>query len=235
LFTNRGLALFLAVFVALTGQRSLLALASSAADTDQGVCDPLADYYLGMEDYPDAIRRHREVIQNDPGNALAHYHLGFAYGAIGDHRDELKEYDKAIALGLTDWQLFLNLGLLYADDGRVDSAVDLMRLATLLGPYRPETHFNLGLLDERVGLYQPAEQEMLLSLRLDPDQLDARNQLGVIYAEEGNYRRAREEWTDLVTADPQYSPARANLTLLRNLEQGRLKRAKDLSGLTHSQ
>jgi lipoprotein NlpI len=91
------------------------------------------------------------------------------------------------------------------------------------------------LLDERVGLYQPAEQEMLLSLRLDPDQLDARNQLGVIYAEEGNYRRAREEWTDLVTADPQYSPARANLTLLRNLEQGRLKRAKDLSGLTHSQ
>ncbi|HUN57346.1 MAG TPA: tetratricopeptide repeat protein, partial [Candidatus Binataceae bacterium] len=234
LFTNRGLALFLAVFLAVTNQRPIAAHASNS-DADQAVCDPLADYYLGMEDYPDAIRRHREVIQRDPGNALAHYHLGFAYGAIGDHHDELDQYQKAIALGLNDWQLFLNLGLLYADDGRVGSAVDLMRLATLLGPYRPETHFNLGLLDERLGLYQPAEQEMLLSLRLDPDQLDARNQLGVIYAEEGNYRRAREEWTDLLTADPQYSPAHANLELLRGLEQGRLKRTKELSGLSHSQ
>jgi lipoprotein NlpI len=90
------------------------------------------------------------------------------------------------------------------------------------------------LLDERLGLYPPAEQEMLLSLRLDPDQLDARNQLGVIYAEEGNYRRAREEWNDLLASDPRYSPARANLALLQNLEHGRLKRTKELSGLTHS-
>ncbi|HEX4210541.1 MAG TPA: hypothetical protein VHY56_09125, partial [Candidatus Binataceae bacterium] len=79
------------------------------------------------------------------------------------------------------------------------------------------------------------EQEMLLSLRLDPEQLDARNQLGVIYAEEGNYGRAREEWNDLLTANPQYSPARENLLLLQNLEHGRLKRAKELSGLTHAQ
>jgi tetratricopeptide (TPR) repeat protein len=234
LLTHRGLALFLAVCIVVIGQRPPLARAKQEPNLDQDVCDPLADYYLGMEDYPDAIRRHRQVLQHDPGNALAHYHLGFAYGASGDHRQELDQYEKAIGLGLDDWQLFLNLGLLYAQDGRVDSAVDVIRLATLLGPYRPETHFNLALLDERLGLYPPAEQEMLLSLRLDPDQLDARNQLGVIYAEEGNYRRAREEWNDLLASDPRYSPARANLALLQNLEHGRLKRTKELSGLTHS-
>jgi tetratricopeptide (TPR) repeat protein len=205
-----------------------------ATDVEHGVCDALADYYLGMEDYPDAIRRHREVLQREPDNALAHYHLGFAYGAIGEHRQEVAQYEKAIELGLNDWQLFLNLGLLYAQDGRLASALDVTRLATLLGPYRPETHFNLGLLDERLGSYQPAEQEMLLSLRLDPSQLDARNQLGVIYAEEGNYRRAREEWTDLLVSDPQYSPAQANLALLENLERGQLKRTRELSGATHS-
>lgn len=208
--------------------------ASQNTDVEHGICDALADYYLGMEDYPDAIRRHREVIQRDPANALAHYHLGFAYGAIGDHRHEVAQYERAIALGLDDWQLFLNLGLLYAQDGRVTSALDVMRLATLLGPYQPETHFNLGLLDERLGQYSAAEQEMLLSLRLDPDQLDARNQLGVIYAEEGNYRRAREEWTDLIMSDPRYAPAHANLALLQNLERGQLKRARELSGIAHS-
>jgi tetratricopeptide (TPR) repeat protein len=240
LLRYRRLACFLVVCLAVTIPRPLHAKAdhkvqdASAPNVEQGICDALADYYLGMEDYPDAIRRHRLVIQRDPNNALAHYHLGFAYGAIGQHRLELAQYERAIALGLDDWQLFLNLGLLYAQDGRLASAVDVMRLATLLGPYQPETHFNLGVLDERLGLYQPAEQEMLLSLRLDPDQLDARNQLGVIYAEEGNYRRAREEWTDLLTSDPQYSPAHANLALLENLEQGKLKRMKELSGAAHS-
>jgi len=234
LFTKRGLPLLLAVCLAVIMQRPPVRAAASDTDIDKGVCDPLADYYLGMEDYPDAIRRHLEVIQHEPGNALAFYHLGFAYGAIGDHQRELAQYEKAIELGLNDWQLFLNLGLLYVRDGHLDSAIEVMRLSELLGPYHAETHFNLGLLDERLGLYQPAEQEMLLSLRLSPDQIDARNQLGVIYAEEGNFRRAREEWTDLIMSDPAYSPARANLELLSQLERGRLKRTKDLSGFTHT-
>jgi tetratricopeptide (TPR) repeat protein len=234
LFTNRGLPLLLAVCLAVVVQRSPVRAAVQDTDISKGVCDPIADYYLGMEDYPQAIRLHLEVIRKEPGNALAHYHLGFAYGAIGDHQRELVQYEKAIALGLNDWQLFLNLGLLYANDGRIDSAIEVMRLAELLGPYHPETHFNLGLLDERVGLYQPAEQEMLLSLRLSPDQIDVRNQLGVIYAEEGNYRRAREEWNDLLMSDPAYLPARANLDLLGKLERGRVKHAKELSSFTHA-
>ena len=154
---HRRLALFLVVCFAVIDARSLradsnpLSQSSQSADIEHGICDALADYYLGMEDYPDAIRRHRAVLEHDPGNALAHYHLGFAYGAIGEHRQEVAQYEKAIELGLNDWQLFVNLGLLYAQDGRLASALDVMRLATLLGPYQPETHFNLGLLDERLG------------------------------------------------------------------------------------
>ena len=43
-------------------------------------------------------------------NALAHYHLGFAYGMVGRHQEEIDEYRRAVALRLTDWTLFLNLG-----------------------------------------------------------------------------------------------------------------------------
>ena len=64
-----------------------------------------------MEDYPEAIRRHQLVIKDHPDNALAHYHLGFSYGLMGQHQQELTEYRDAIDLGLDDWQLFLNLGL----------------------------------------------------------------------------------------------------------------------------
>jgi tetratricopeptide (TPR) repeat protein len=198
------------------------------------VCNPLADYYLGMEDYPQAIRTHETVIREHPNNALAYYHLGFAYGVTGNHRAELADYQKAVDLGLSDWQLFLNLGLVYLDGARLDEATAVLRLATLLGPFRPETHYNLGLAYDRLGLYPQAEQQMLLSLRLEPNQLDARNQLGVIYAEEGNYRRAHEEWADLAESHPSYLPARANLVILGQVERGEVKGTRRLMGFAHS-
>jgi tetratricopeptide (TPR) repeat protein len=179
-----------------------------------------------MEDYPEAIRRHQLVIREHPQNALAYYHLGFAYGVMGDHQRELADYDKAIELGLSDWELFLNLGLLYAETGHLDDAIQVLQLAALLAPYRPETHFNIGVLDERQGMYQKAEQEILLSLRLDPFQDDARNTLGVIYAEEGNYERAHREWADLVQSNREYAPARANLAILARIERGELVGAR---------
>ena len=199
--------------------------ASKAGNLDLQVCDPVADFYLGMENYPEAIKSHLLVVQEHPENALAYYHLGFAYGMVGDHQRELADYQKAVGLGLSNWDLFLNMGLLYMESGRLDSASETLQLAALLAPYRPETHFNLGLLDEHLGKYQKAAQEILLSLRIDPDQNDARNTLGVIYAEQGNYEQAHQEWTDLVKSHPDYAPARANLAILNRIEHGEIAAA----------
>jgi tetratricopeptide (TPR) repeat protein len=207
--------------VSLLFQRPPEVYAVPAAHSEPQVCDPLADYYLGMEDYSEAIRRHQEVIKQHPDNALAHYHLGFADGLIGQHEQELFEYQTAVRLGLSDWDLFLNLGLLYLETNQPDTAINVLQLATLLAPERPETHYNLGIAYERRAKLRQAEQELLLSLRLDPSQVDARNQLGVIYAEEGNFARARDEWQDIANSAPGYSPALANLALLRQVEQRR--------------
>lgn len=200
--------------------------AVSNANSDAQVCNPLADYFLGMEDYQEAIRLHQRVIREHPENALAHYHLGFAYGLMGQHQDELHQYQRAVDLGLSDWELFLNLGLLYIESQHLSAATDVLRLATLLGPNRSETHFNLALAYERRAMFEPAEQEMLLALRLDPSQADAQNTLAVIYAEEGNYSRAREEWSDLIQTDPDYEPARKNLAILDQVERGGVKSAR---------
>ncbi len=224
LSNRRGLAVLLILVGALVFQRPWIARASASDKSqDNEICDPLADYFLGMEDYPEAIRRHQDVIRKNPGNALAHYHLGFAYGLMGEHQLELYQYQQAISLGLDDWQLFLNLGLLYLETGQLRDATEVLRLATLLGPEHPESHFNLGLAYERRGMLAQAEQQMLLSLQIDPDQDDAENTLGAIYAEEGKYMRASEEWTSLVQANPNYAPARANLNILQRVERGEVR------------
>jgi Flp pilus assembly protein TadD len=190
------------------------ATAVAGAVSNDEVCDARADYFLGMEDYPEAVKLHRRVIAAHPDDALAHYHLGFAYGMLGRQGEELAEYRQAASLGLRQWDLFLNLGLAYLEDGDLEAATDALTTAVSLGPDHSEAHFNLGLADERRGMLTRARQEMATSLRLDPKQADARNMLGVIDAEDGDYVDARRIWSDLARTQPDFEPARANLGIL---------------------
>ena len=185
-----------------------------AASTEEQICDLDADYSLGVGDYPEAIRLHREIVRQSPRNALAHYHLGFALGMMRYREAEVREYQRAAALGLRNWDLFLNLGLAQADNGDLRAATDSLRRAVLLGPDHSESHFNLALLYEGRQMLVDAEQETLATLRLNPGQPDARNLLGVIYAKEGKTGRASMVWRGLVREAPDYEPARTNLAIL---------------------
>lgn len=198
----------------------LVSLASARNATaglaQEQVCDVGADYALGVEDYSEAIRLHAEVVRRHPDNALAHYHLGFAEGMVGNRTAEIGQYQQAASLGLRAWDLFLNLGLAQFENGDLDQARSSLHQAVLLGENHPESHYNLALVDERSGMLQDAEHEVLTSLRLNPWQPDARNLLGVIYAERGETVRALQVWQELLRADPDYQPARTNLALLGN-------------------
>jgi Flp pilus assembly protein TadD len=234
----RALPFLIALLLCMTTALGLCAAGAQASTTtNDQVCDPVADYYLGMEDYPAAIRLHLAVIRAHPDNALAHYHLGFAYGAIGDHRRELYQYQQAISLGLSDWQLFLNMGLAYMEAGRMTDAVDMLQLATLVAPDQSETHFDLGLAYERRRMLAQAEREMLLALELNPAELGARNTLGLIYAEEGRLALARAEWSGLLIADPEYKPARENLAILERAEdrwaKGKIAGSRRVADIVH--
>jgi len=195
----------------------VLKLSSSPNDAVAGlyqVCDVAADYALGAEDYTSAIRLHLEVLRNHPDNALAHYHLGFAIGIIGDTRGELGEYKRAEDLGLTNWDLFLNLGLAQLESGDLNAAADSLKRSVLFGESHSEAHFDLALVEQRRGMLAEAEKEAIASLRLNPAQADARDLLGVIYAEEGKDVLASAVWRELTRDVPDYEPARANLALL---------------------
>ena len=187
---------------------------ATAGVSEQQVCDVRADYALGVEDYPQAIRLHTQVVREHPDDALAYYHLGFAQGMVGNRRAEVREYQHAAALGLKSWDLFLNLGLAQLGNGDLDAATVSLRQAVFLGENHSESHFNLALVYERRGMHADAEREMIASLHLNPAQPEALNALGVIYAHEGKTVSASTEWRELVREMPDYEPARANLALL---------------------
>jgi Flp pilus assembly protein TadD len=187
---------------------------ASAGGVEPQICNVDADHALGVEDYSEAIRLHAQIVRKRPDDALAHYHLGFAQGMIGNKTAAVREYQRAAALGLRNWDLFLNLGLAQLENGDLDAATDSMRQAVLLGDNHSESHFNLALVYERRGLLADAEREMLESLRLNPLQPDGRDLLGVVYAQEGRTAGAWLVWRELVRDEPDYEPARKNLALL---------------------
>jgi Flp pilus assembly protein TadD len=187
---------------------------SWAAASKEGICDINADFALGLEDYPAAIALHRKVLRAHKDNALAHYHLGFAYGMTGRTTDEIREYLVAVRLNLDKWDLFLNLGLAYLAQKDWPNAIKTLQIAVLLGPDHPEAHFNLAIAYEMSGRLGEAIQEITASLRLAPKDSEERNAKAIICAKAGDLVCARDEWTRLTQVAPDYIPARANLTIL---------------------
>jgi Flp pilus assembly protein TadD len=190
---------------------------SEAAVPPEEICDVNADLALGLEDFPAAIALHRKVLHAHKDNALAHYHLGFAYGMTGQTREEIGEYLTAAKLGLRKWDLFLNLGIAYLAQNDWPQAIKALQTAVLIAPDHPEAHFNLAIAYEKGDRLHEALQQITASLLLVPEDLDELNTKGIICAKMGDLVCARGEWAHLVQVAPDYTPARVNLAILSSL------------------
>jgi Tfp pilus assembly protein PilF len=111
---------------------------AGAVKGPEQVCDVIADAALTVQDYPTAIYLHRKLSRSDGNNALAHYHLGFAYGMVGQISEEMDEYREAVRLSLNTWDLFMNLGLAYYDHHEFANATAALETAVSLGPGHAE-------------------------------------------------------------------------------------------------
>jgi Flp pilus assembly protein TadD len=197
-------------------------VSSKARAADEQLCDVSADYALGREDYRAAVMLHRRLVQSEPDNALAHYHLGFAYGMLGRDAEELSEYRTSARLGLKNWDLFLNLGLAYLGEHELARATEALETAVSLGPEHAEAHFNLAIAYESEKRLGAALREITAARRLAPEDPDVANANAIICVETGDLVDAHDIWIYLLEIAPDYRPARANLSILnRSLTRNR--------------
>ena len=186
----------------------------SAEATDKQVCDVAADFALGMEDFSTAIALHKKLLRSDKTDALAHYHLGYAYGMVGRIPEEIEEYLSAISLGLGKWDLFLNLGHAYVERHELAKAAVALETAVALGPQHSETHFDLAIVYEQQNRLREALEQIEASRNFAPNDPDAANVNAIVCAEMGHFGCAHRIWSSLVQNAPDYSVARTNLAAL---------------------
>ncbi len=154
---------------------------NSTSAPEEQICDPIADYYLGMEDYPTAVKLHLAVIRRHPDLALAYYHLGFAYGELGDHKRELVDaFRLATLLAPTRYETHYNLGLVYERLGALAKAEQEILLSLRLQPDQLEARNTLGVIYAEEGNYVRARQEWAELSDAYPDYTPARANLEIL-------------------------------------------------------
>jgi tetratricopeptide (TPR) repeat protein len=130
-----------------------------------------------------------------PGAALAD--LASAQQAYSDGRvdEALAEVDSLLASDAADPEVRFLKGIIYADQGRDDDAIEIFAALTQDFPELPEPYNNLAVLFAEKGEFEKARQSLLAAIQMHPSYSTAHENLGDLYAKMASlaYDRALEE------------------------------------------
>lgn len=182
--------------------------------------DPQADAALQEGRLEEAIERYQRLLEAEPGNGLALYYLGYAYGLAGEHDQEIEHYERAASLGFGDATFFFNLGMALAEVGELErGAVALQRAATM-DPDNAENHFGLGMVLESLGRNDAAIAAFGRTVELEPSRVAARFSLARLLLRAGDPEEARQQLEAVLRFAPDSPEAPAAKQLLRELSKG---------------
>jgi len=171
-------------------------------------CDKAADDATKRHDYEAAIILHHSFLEKKPGNGLALYHLGYAYGQTGNHMKEVFYYEKAIALGLKEDGIFFNLGMASVELDKIEKSIRAFKKALDINPDSADSHFGLATAYRMDLDYNLAVEEFLKAIKIDPEHLEARLYLSVLYTDMGELQKAAEQLRKILNVDPTNARAR---------------------------
>ena len=154
--------------------------------------DPVADAAMLEERWRTSIDLHRELLERNPDNGLAMYHLGFSEGSLGRHREEAEWYERAIEAGYRSPDLLYNLGLARLELGQLGAAERALDEAVKANPDEAEFHYAAARVALARGADERARAHLERATELDPEHREAWKALAPLY-ERGGDRRAASE------------------------------------------
>ena len=155
----------------------------------------------------------RALTETDVRSPEPYHELAEAQVKLGQRRDALISYRKALKLDAAFVQAHNNLGNLLADMGRTREAIQHLREAIALDPLAADVYSNLGLALIDLGEHEKAEEAFRKGTQADPMYAEAHLNLGSALFRKGLFTQAREEFERTLAIDPGMANARNNLGL----------------------
>jgi tetratricopeptide (TPR) repeat protein len=154
------------------------------------------------------------VLRDDPQNPQAHLRLGYAWLDQRNCARATPHLKAAMAAGLPSADPYLGLAGCYAEAGRSDAAMDLLRRAEQVEPENPVVAANLGLLALDLGRAAEAVRDLTRAVDRDPDLHLARFGLARALARLGRRAEAAEQARELLRRLPADASQRAEVQRL---------------------
>jgi tetratricopeptide (TPR) repeat protein len=110
----------------------------------------------------------RDTVTKSPSKARVHNNFGHALRNGGDLREALQQFEQALALDPDYPDALNNLATLYANIGRKDDTISLLKRTLSQRPGHVPAHYNLAMNYYDMGLLDEARAEYQLILELAP-------------------------------------------------------------------
>ena len=121
-----------------------------------------------QERFAEAEPYFHAVLRADPGNAVAHFNLGYTFDKRGQYDKAIREFREATRLNPKIDRAWYGLGLAYAHLGRHREAAEALEQAATLQPMNHHAWYQLGMALHATGNTERFEQVVMHLLRFDP-------------------------------------------------------------------
>lgn len=155
----------------------------------------------GMNNHNKAIESYRKALSANPDSVDAHGLMGASYANQGHHRQARECFDKVIEIQL-DYRGYYHRGIVLADLGRCDEAIDNYKTALDINPNHLESRINLALELSKSGRPEEAIPHFLGTLDVNLNHPDALYNLAIALMHTERYDEALDYSDRLIGLHP---------------------------------
>lgn len=193
---------------------------------DMGARVELAQIYIKMEKYDDAIGELNLVVKQKKDDAYVHVLLGIVYEQKKETNKAIKEYKKAIDMARKDplkgvkpalSEALYRLSDVYLSQKKNDEAIKYLTEAVILNQIDSDSLYKLGVAYYRKDDYDNAITNLANAVRYVPNFYEAHYALGQAYEKKGDKEKAKKAYEAALKYNPQYEQAKEALDKLKQL------------------
>jgi len=155
----------------------------------------------------DQLTYYKQMADADPSNPKHRVDLGYTYFLKGDNEKAIKEYFAAIDLDDNYFNAYLNLGIVYNAEERLNDALLQSQRAVEISPRDYKGFLLQGGIYRKLKMYDDAMKSLENANALMPANTDIIFEIGRVLEDQGKYSEAEGIYKDALNYDPLYKPA----------------------------
>lgn len=153
------------------------------------------------------VTYYEKRVDTHPNEPKERINLGYSYFLQGNNDDAIKQFKVALDLDKNNFDAYLNLSIVYDDEGDLNNALVSAQKAVKISPKDYKGQLEKGIILRKLKQYDDALNALNESNTLQPGNTDTIYQIGKVAEAQGHKKDAEKIYKEALGYDPLYKPA----------------------------